>query len=110
MMRGVRTGCVASLFWLALVAPLLAQDAGLCTAGKIGGKCVNPGVANTAQQLSRLMVFQTSRYILPLSPSQEAAIADPLLQNNKRQPQFGLDATGGGGFSGAGSPNFIYGR
>ncbi|MCZ7643112.1 MAG: hypothetical protein M5U33_10945 [Pseudorhodoplanes sp.] len=108
-MRYVKTGCVTSLFWLALIVPSLAQNTVRCTAGTVGGKCINPGVATTAQQLSRLTVFGASRYVLPLSPSQEAAHADPLLQSDKRQPKFGLDATGGGALSGAGSPNFVYG-
>lgn len=103
-------GCAASLLSLALTAPSLAQTASLCTAGKIGGQCVNPGVANSAQQRSRLMVFQSSRTILPVPPGQEAGLADPLLQSRKLQPQFGMDATGGGALSGAGSPNFVYGR
>lgn len=110
-MRYVMTGCAALLLSLAQTAPSFAQTAAaLCPAGKIGGKCVNPGVANAAQQRSRLMVFQSSRTILPLPPGQEAGIAAPLLQSRKLQPQFGLDASGGGALSGAGSPNFVYGR
>lgn len=110
MKRDARIGGFVLLLSLVLTTPCLAQTASRCTAGTIGGKCVNPGVANAAQQRSRLMVFQSSRTILPLSPGQDAAVLDPLLQSNKRQPQFGLDATGGGGLSGGGGVSAVYGR
>lgn len=110
MRHNVMTGCAALLLSLALVASSFAQTAIVCTAGTIGGKCINPNVANAAQQRSKLLVFQGSRFILPIRPGQEAGIADPLLQSQKFQPQFGLDASGGGALSGAGSPNFVYGR
>lgn len=110
MKRDARIGGFVPLVLLALTTPCLAQTASQCTAGTVGGKCVNAGVANTAQQRSRLLVFQSSRTILPLLPGQEAGIADPILQSNKRQPQFGQDATGGGGLSGGGSVNSVYGR
>lgn len=104
------TGWAALLLSLVLTAPSLAQTTGLCTAGKIAGKCVNSGVASAAQKRSRLMVFQGSSTVLPIRPGQEAGVADPLLQSRKFQPQFGLDASGGGALSGAGSANFVYGR
>ncbi|MCZ7656958.1 MAG: hypothetical protein M5U07_03475 [Xanthobacteraceae bacterium] len=37
-MRYVKTGCVTSLFWLALIVPSLAQNTVRCTAGTVGGK------------------------------------------------------------------------
>ena len=110
MRYDLTTGFAAMLLSLVLTVPTLAQAPGVCTAGKVRGECVNPGVANAAQQRSKLLVFQGSRTILPLPPGQEAGIADPLLQSNKFQPQFGLDASGGGALSGAGSPSVVYGR
>ncbi len=101
------------LLSLMVTAPALAQTApqarGPCLSGSIQGQCIDTVIANAATLHSRMMVYGANRSILPVPPTRESGIADPVLLNAIRQRQYGLNATGPFGISGGGGANAAYG-
>jgi hypothetical protein len=114
MTNNAKSGWAALLLSLMLTAPCLAQDAPAaaprCSTGTVGGKCLNPAVANPAMARSRVLVFNGNQYIPPVLPSQEAALDDPLRQSDKFQPHAGINASGPFALSGFGGALPIWGR
>jgi hypothetical protein len=114
-----KTGCAALALSLLLAVPALAQQRqsgartpqtppAPCGTGTVGGKCLDPAVFTSSVAWTNLLANHTSRTIPPWPVNREYGKVDPYKESNKYQPQTGFNGTTG--ITGAGSPNFIYGR